>query len=259
MRNCLMHTRLLIHDSQAHLPSCMHPLHTRSSHAHTPPHTRTSPPKRTPLLTRAPHPPRRTPRAGHECAGSGCGAQPLPRSRRSRNAAASSRRCTLIIRTRSMGAAAAASPRSLPRPAGGAAGGYSPAPPRDMCGGGRPARPLLGALSPPAPPRLRPHRPGRAASSPRAVCLPLRASTGRGGSSAARPAPSRPSPCPLGNVVPPRLLHAGSCSAQTALVLCVQPDSAMAAGTCSHVWLLYRVERPKGLQPGFASVRKGFE
>ena len=83
--------------------------HATPPHTLTPPHTRTPSSHTHPPHTRTPHPPHRTPCAELECAGSsgggGGGVQPLPRSRRSKNSAASSRRCTLIIRTCSMGTA----------------------------------------------------------------------------------------------------------------------------------------------------------
>ena len=89
--------------------------HTPSSHTHPSPatHSRLTqapPPHRhLSLHTHPSHQPHRTPRAEEECTGSGSGrgggVQPLPRSRRSKNSAASSRRCTLIIRTCSMGTA----------------------------------------------------------------------------------------------------------------------------------------------------------
>jgi hypothetical protein len=68
------------------------------------------------------------------------------------------------------------SPRSRPWPRGGATDGYNPAPTQDMCSG------RAGRASPAAAQRAlrRPSRARRAASSPRAVCLPLRASTGVG-------------------------------------------------------------------------------
>lgn len=94
--------------------------------------------------------------------------------------------------------ATGASPHSLPRPTGGAAGGYSPAPPQDMCG--RPAGQPRGGSArcqppgSPAVPTTPAARAARTAARARFVYLSVRA-RGRGGcSAAARPLPPLPLP-----------------------------------------------------------------
>lgn len=102
---------------------------------------RTSPHRCTHFHTRAHHLP--SPAAQHSPRGARSdGAQPLPRSLRSKNSAASSRRCTLIIRTRSMGSA-------LPPPADRRRHRrlQSHDTPGHVRRAGGPARPRLGALS----------------------------------------------------------------------------------------------------------------
>lgn len=124
-------------------------------------------------------------RAGPEAAV----AQPLPRSLRSKNSAASSRRCTLIIRTRSMGSA-------LPPPADRRRHKrlQSHDAPGHVRRAGGPARPRLGALSAalavPAAPAAQP------AARARFVYFSARA-RGRDPSSGE----DRPFRCLLGNVV----------------------------------------------------------
>lgn len=102
---------------------------------------RTSPHRCTHFHTRAHHLP--SPAAQHSPRGARSdGVQPLPRSLRSKNSAASSRRCTLIIRTRSMGSA-------LPPPADRRRHRrlQSHDAPGHVRRAGGPARPRLGALS----------------------------------------------------------------------------------------------------------------
>lgn len=205
------HTHPLTHASPSHAhPTHEHPPHTctHRSHAH-PLHALTLLTNAPPPHTSTPHPPHRMPRA-EECAGSdgggGGGVQPLPRSRRSKNSAASSRRCTLIIRTRSMGTAGDERGLStLPSPADRRRrrrleSGTAPGHVREA---GGPAPPQLGALSaaPTAPSSRPPRRPAAQqprspAGCPRAVCLPLRPSTGEGREHRRDPPPPAPSSAP---------------------------------------------------------------